>query len=123
MNADEKEILRLHFQNQKADAELMLEMLEKGSPSEQPRESAKTEAKPEYKVEMPDLSKLAWVTVQAPNNPKGPWEKTIDASKPEFSEMMKILKSIGKSLFSGGYLYWTGMFLDVEYIGRRLQKK
>jgi hypothetical protein len=122
MNADEKEILRQLVREELRkiiDAGLMytLETIgagprepEKGAPSEQPRESAKAE--PAYKTEMPDMTKLAWVTVQAPNNPKGPWEKTTDAVKPEFMEMMKILKSTNKQLFSGGYLYWWGTFLD-----------
>jgi hypothetical protein len=43
--SDVTEILRIHFQNQKADAELMLEMLEKGAPSEQPAEKQREEKK------------------------------------------------------------------------------
>lgn len=43
MSDEQKEILRVHFQNQKADAELMLEMLDRGAPSQQHEEKKQPE--------------------------------------------------------------------------------
>ena len=119
----EKEILRIYFQGAKANAELALEMLERGAPSQQPVEKQREEKQSEK-----DYFKagcLLWVNVSAPLNPKGDWEKTDQTDRAEFREIELALKAAGKPLFSQNppALYWL-LEKDgkVTGIGRRKAK-
>lgn len=111
MNVDEKEILRLHFMNQKADAELMLEMLEKGAPTEQPRESAKTEPR----EIVASLNELDWVPM--PATAKGPWGKCLPTEKAPYPFIVLAIEAKNmRPVYIEGFIVWLN---EDKSLGRR----
>jgi hypothetical protein len=81
-------------------------------------------AQPFKRAEIPkakiDLSQLPWTLILAPDNPKGPWEKTTERSNPVYAELYKILEP-KSPIPIDGYLCWLSR--EKDYIARRAFKK
>ena len=70
--------------------------------------------------ELPDMSKLNWEQMPETEVNKGRWERSMDASKPEYAAMQKLLEDAGKALFvkEFGGVYWLDQ-QNRRFIGRR----
>jgi hypothetical protein len=70
---------------------------------------------------MPNLQTLNWQTIDAPSNPKGPWEKCVDVQSPEWQKMRDLLRTKNSPMFSDGFIYWLAQ--NEDFIGRRKKAK
>ncbi len=113
MSVDLKEILRIYWQGVKANADLALEMLEKGSPSEQPRESAKSEPK----EIVASLNELAWLPMPATETNKGAWEKCLPTEKAPYPFIVSAIEAKnGRPVYIEGFIVWLN---EDKSLGRR----
>jgi len=75
----------------------------------------KEEKKPTF-----DAEKLPWETIPAPDNPKGPWQKTLKSEDPNFIALADWIRDKGKTVkYQGSSMYWI---LNDGAIGRRIKK-
>jgi hypothetical protein len=66
-----------------------------------------------------DAEKLPWENIEAKENPKGPWQKTLKSADPNFLGLLAYINEKGTVRYQGSAQYWI---LNDGSIGRRTKK-